>query len=346
MPIRVLIVDDSVFFQRRLQSMLAKDPSIKVVGVAGDGVEAIRQARFLKPDVITMDVEMPKMNGITAVRQIMQLCPTAILMVSAMTVQGACETFDALEAGAIDFIPKDFHRTADNTQAHRVLCDKIISVANRHNAGEVSVSAQYCPVPETAKPAVNQLNRFDVLAVGASTGGPIAIQELLCHIPRVFPLPIVIVQHMPGNFTPMFAERLDNLCQIDVKEADHGDILQKGRAYIAPGGMQMTFNRNGPQTQILISESDPTLFYKPSVDVTYKSLADVHPGKVLAIVLTGMGSDGCEGARRLKKSGSSVWAQDEASSVVYGMPMAVARAGLADQILSLNNISAALERGF
>ncbi len=346
MLIRVLIVDDSTFYQRRLQSVLAKEPRITVVGVANDGVEAVRQARLLKPDVITMDVEMPKMNGIDAVREIMQVSPTAILMVSAMTVRGACETFDALDAGAVDFIPKDLnHITYSVTDGRCELCEKIISVAQKNT--NTKSPAKPDANGHVAQPIKsNHLHKYNVLAVGASTGGPIAIQELLCHLPKNFAMPVVVVQHMPGNFTPMFSERLNSLCAVSVKHAEHGDYLEKGQVYIAPGGKQMTFENVGGKTRILIRESDPTLFYKPSVDVTYKSLAKVHPGKVLAIVLTGMGSDGCEGARQLKQGGSSVWAQDEASSVVYGMPMAIARAGLADQVLSLDHISVALERGF
>lgn len=345
MTIRVLVVDDSVFYQRRLQEVLNCEPSIQVVGLAGNGVQAIEKTLTLKPDVITMDVEMPIMDGISAVRRIMHECPTPVLMISAMTRQGARATFDALDAGALDFLTKDFHHIAGRgDQAIQEIRNKVISVAKKRKL--VNVHARPANSGIRKQTVSNSLANYSVLALGASTGGPVAVQQVLKSLPQEFPLPILVVQHMPGNFTPMFSERMNQMCRINVREAENGDLLFPGCAYVAPGGKQMKVRKKGSEAMIEITDGDPSHSYRPSVDVTYTSLAEVFPGKVLAVILTGMGSDGCEGARRLKQSGSAIWAQDEQSSVVYGMPMAVAKAGLADQIMSLDKIGSTLGRGF
>lgn len=344
MNIRVLIVDDSIFYQHRLQEVLDSDPGIEVVGVASNGVQAIEKTQSLKPDVITMDIEMPVMDGISAVRKIMDDCPTPVLMISAATKRGAHATFEAMDAGALDFLTKDFHEIVENRDAAgKAICNKVISVAQkrtrrRNNYAEKSKNSIPVDIVKT------KLGNYDILAVGASTGGPVAIQQVLKKLPQNFPLPIVVIQHMPQTFTPMFSERLDQMCAINVKQAEDGDVLFPGCAYVAPGGQQTTVKKKGREVVIDISEGDPSLNYRPSVDVTYHSLAEVYPSKVLAVVLTGMGSDGCEGARKLKQGGSKVWAQDESSSVVYGMPMAVAKAGLADEIMSLDQITLTLAK--
>lgn len=345
MTIRVLVVDDSVFYQHRLQALLNSEPSIQVVGLAGNGVQAIEKTLALKPDVITMDVEMPIMDGISAVRRIMHECPTPVLMISAMTKQGARATFDALDAGALDFLTKDFHHmTERGDQATQEIRNKVISVAQK---GKRVSAHSRPPIRASQKQNVStSLANYSILALGASTGGPVAVQQVLKNLPQEFPLPVLVVQHMPGTFTPMFSERMNQMCQITVRQAENGDLLFPGCAYIAPGGKQMKVRKKGREVKIEITDGDPSDCYRPSVDVTYQSLAEVFPGKVLAVILTGMGSDGCEGARRLKQSGSVVWAQDEQSSVVYGMPMAVAKAGLADQIMSLDKIGSTLGRGF
>ena len=343
MKIRVLVVDDSVFYQHRLQEVLDADPAIEVVGVAANGQQAIDQTLALKPDVITMDVEMPVMDGISAVRKIMHDCPTPVLMISAATKQGAHATFEAMDAGALDFLTKDFHEiTEHREQAGREICNKVISVAQKRE----TISSERIKAKTEKSVVKTRLENFDILAVGASTGGPVAVQQVLKNLPQNFPLPIVVIQHMPGTFTPMFSERLNKMCNISVKQAEDGDALFPGCAYVAPGGQQTTISKNKGQVIFEVKEGDPSLSYKPSVDVTYQSLAEVYPGRVLALILTGMGSDGCEGARKLKQGGSEIWAQDESSSVVYGMPMAVSKAGLADQILPIDRISEVLAREF
>ncbi|PMZ72376.1 protein-glutamate methylesterase/protein-glutamine glutaminase [Pseudomonas sp. FW305-70] len=367
MAVKVLVVDDSGFFRRRVSEILSADSNIQVVGTATNGKEAIDQALALKPDVITMDYEMPMMDGITAVRHIMQRCPTPVLMFSSLTHEGARVTLDALDAGAVDFLPKNFEDISRNPEkVKQLLCEKILSISrsNRRvshysapapvaapaptpvpsSVGSFASSAPARPAPApiparthapaTASPAPKR-KAYKLVAIGTSTGGPVALQRVLTQLPANFPAPIVLVQHMPAAFTKAFAERLDKLCRISVKEAEDGDILRPGLALLAPGGKQMMIDGRGA---VKILPGDERLNYKPCVDITFGSAAKTYGDKVLAVVLTGMGADGREGARLLKQGGSSIWAQDEASCVIYGMPMAIVKAELADAVYSLDDI--------
>lgn len=367
MAVKVLVVDDSGFFRRRVSEILSADSNIQVVGTATNGKEAIDQALALKPDVITMDYEMPMMDGITAVRHIMQRCPTPVLMFSSLTHEGARVTLDALDAGAVDFLPKNFEDISRNPEkVKQLLCEKILSISrsNRrvsHYSAPAPVAAPAptpapssvgsfgsnapvrpapAPIPARAhaaapsSPAPKRKN-YKLVAIGTSTGGPVALQRVLTQLPANFPAPIVLVQHMPAAFTKAFAERLDKLCRISVKEAEDGDILRPGLALLAPGGKQMMIDGRGA---VKILPGDERLNYKPCVDITFGSAAKSYGDKVLAVVLTGMGADGREGARLLKQGGSSIWAQDEASCVIYGMPMAIVKAELADAVYSLDDI--------
>ncbi|WP_439879264.1 protein-glutamate methylesterase/protein-glutamine glutaminase [Pseudomonas prosekii] len=381
MVVKVLVVDDSGFFRRRVSEILSADPNIQVVGTATNGKEAIDQALALKPDVITMDYEMPMMDGITAVRHIMQRCPTPVLMFSSLTHEGARVTLDALDAGAVDFLPKNFEDISRNPEkVKQLLCEKILSIsrsnrrANTYSApapvaahaptpapapapshsshGSTSsygssAPARQAPAPlptrtpapasahSSASSASAKRKAYKLVAIGTSTGGPVALQRVLTQLPANFPAPIVLIQHMPAAFTKAFAERLDKLCRISVKEAEDGDILRPGLALLAPGGKQMMVDGRGA---VKILPGDERLNYKPCVDITFGSAAKSYGDKVLAVVLTGMGADGREGARLLKQGGSSIWAQDEASCVIYGMPMAIVKADLADAIYSLDDI--------
>ena len=379
MAVKVLVVDDSGFFRRRVTEILSSDPNIQVVGTATNGKEAIEQALALKPDVITMDYEMPMMDGITAVRHIMQRIPTPVLMFSSLTHEGARVTLDALDAGAVDFLPKNFEDISRNPQkVKQLLCEKInsISRSNRRFSGASStsaapVSSSAAPAARTAAPASTTPARtvaprtaapsphaahaqphahppahpttsgapkrkaYKLVAIGTSTGGPVALQRVLTQLPASFPAPLVLIQHMPAAFTKAFAERLDKLCKISVKEAEDGDVLRPGLALLAPGGKQMMVDSRG---MVKILPGDERLNYKPCVDITFGSAAKSYGDKVLSVVLTGMGADGREGARLLKQAGSTVWAQDEASCVIYGMPMAIVKAELADAIYSLDDI--------
>lgn len=385
MTVSVLVVDDSGFFRKRLTEILTSSGQIKVVGAATNGREGVELAEKLRPDVITMDYEMPVMDGISAVREIMRKHPIPVLMFSSLTYEGARVTLDALEAGAVDFLPKNFEEIArDNSQLQKILIDRILDVArsrpgNRPAAParpEPSAPASRVPGtsarprpdiaprqrPDTPSPAApagsaseaeaprrharrGAAKHYAVVGIGTSTGGPVALQRVLTALPAAFPAPIVLVQHMPASFTPAFAERLNKLCRIDVRQAEDGDVLRPGLALLAPGGKQMMVENRGGQARIRILPGDERLNYKPCVDVTFGSLARSFPGKTLGVILTGMGSDGKEGCRMMKQSGSDIWSQDEKTSVIYGMPMAVAKAGLTDDVLPLDEIGPRLVEG-
>lgn len=360
MTIRVLVVDDSGFFRRRVTEILAQDSHIQVIGSAVNGAEAVEKVAQLKPDVVTMDIEMPVMDGITAVRRIMASYPTPVLMFSSLTTEGAQATLDALDAGAVDFLPKKFEDISLNREeASRLLCARIRAIGARGAASHQVARCQSAPVSGSrdkeskdianksmpATPGVIRPFPYKLVTIGTSTGGPVALQQVLTKLPSDFPAPLLLVQHMPATFTPAFAQRLDKLCSITVKEAQDGDILMPGVALLAPGGKQMVLDRQGARTRVRIQDSEPGQNYKPCVDVTFSSVAKHFSGQVLGLILTGMGADGREGARLLKQGGSTVWAQDEQSCVVYGMPMAVAEAGLADRILSLPDIGVSLASG-
>ena len=362
MAVRVLVVDDSGFFRRRVTEMLNADPSLEVIGSASNGKEAIDQVSKLHPDVVTMDIEMPVMDGISATRQIMRSHPTPIIMFSSLTTDGAKATLDALDAGALDFLPKRFEDISnDREEARKVLCERVRQLARRPTrpvpitpAAAASTAATSSPTvkpvapasvtkPVTATPSpIRSRGDIKLVAIGTSTGGPVALQEVLSKLPGNIAVPILLVQHMPGSFTPAFAQRLNTLCAISVKEAADGDVLLAGTAYLAPGGKQMLLEKKAEQTVIRITEALPNQTYKPSVDVTFQSIAKLFPKNTLAVILTGMGADGREGCRELKLGGSVVWAQDQASCVVYGMPAAVTEAGLAERNLSLKDIGSSI----
>lgn len=415
MATKVLIVDDSTFFRKRLKEIIESDPTMQVVGEAKDGKEGVSLAASLHPDVITMDVEMPVMDGITAVKEIMAKTPTPILMFSSLTFEGANSTFKALEAGAVDFMPKNFddiaHRREDGIKA---LLNAIKAVSRSRVRGfrpalSTSTSARpsslsatrpsstlssttrtstlsstsslssrlsttaTAPAPtqgaalgqykkinellssEQGVPAAARKFTFgdhqaettafkksgkshSLVAIGSSTGGPIALQEIIPKLPKLN-VPVVIVQHMPGSFTNTFAARLDAMSQLHVVEAKDGDVLEPGTCYIAPGGKQMIFERFGLKTRIRIIQDTGRVTYNPCVDVSFASLAQIFGNKVLAMILTGMGSDGCEGCQLLKAKGSVIWAQNEETCVVYGMPQAVVNANVADLVLPLGDIA-------
>lgn len=416
MVLKVLVVDDSSFFRRRVSEIINASPALEVAGTANNGLEAVQMVAKIRPDVVTMDIEMPVMDGITAVKKIMASTPVPILMFSSLTQQGATATLDALEAGAVDFLPKKFEDIARNKDEATALLQKRIQAIGsrcsfrptrqptkietkipektqlpsrsaipakatartshasnalremnesrrakiaamstdknqetvRGNAPLQSSSANNAStnndhasqVQSRRKPIFKSSGKqYGVLAIGTSTGGPVALQAVLTKLPRDFKLPILLIQHMPGTFTNAFAERLNSICQIRVKEACDGDLLQAGCAYLAPGGKQMLLDGRPGSVRIKIHEGSDKLHYKPCVDLTFASLSKVYTNRVLAIVLTGMGSDGRDGARMLKERGSVIWSQDEKSCVVYGMPMAIDKAGLATHSFALEEMA-------
>ncbi|MDO4687389.1 MAG: protein-glutamate methylesterase/protein-glutamine glutaminase [Plesiomonas shigelloides] len=366
MGIKVLVVDDSVFFRRRVSEILNSHPQLEVIDTANNGKEALEKVQQLRPDVVTMDIEMPVMNGIDAAREIMRVRPTPILMFSSLTHEGAKATLDALDAGAVDFLPKKFEDIArDREEAITLLQQRVISIS-RHRVRPLlsqrpatsSLSASRTPATSSAtplraaapaaenrpvRPAALNTRRsgkvYQLVAIGTSTGGPVALQNILTKLPGNFPHPILLIQHMPATFTAAFASRLNNLCQINVKEAADGDVVQPGTAYLAPGGKQMVLDGRPGAMRIRILDGGERMNYKPCVDITFASCARQYRDKVLAVVLTGMGADGRDGAKLLHEQGATIWAQDEESCVVYGMPQAIVKAGIAAEILPLERVA-------
>ena len=343
----VLVVDDSAFFRRRITEILQQSPNISVVGTAVNGKEAVEKARELNPDVITMDVEMPVMDGIQAVREIMASHPTPILMFSNLTSEGAQVTLDALEAGAVDFLSKNFSPTSTYDEAYVLLREKVTNIGLKTNRLTLkSRSMAAAQKPAAAVTAVQTSgNRQSVaktntrlVVIGASTGGPVALQTVLSDLPVNYPLPVVVLVHMPGTFTTAYAKRLDDVCKVKVKEAQDQDSLVPGQVLLAPGGKQLLIEKKGDRAFVEIKESLPEQTYKPSVDVGFGSAARSFGKSVLAIVLTGMGADGKMGAQKLKQSGATVWSQNQETCVVYGMPQAVEKAGLSDKVMPIENI--------
>ncbi len=375
MAFKVLVVDDSTFYRRRVREILDEDRELEVVGEAKNGEEALDMLMKLSPDVVTMDVEMPVMDGISAVKAIMQKRPVPILMFSSLTHEGAQATLDALEAGALDFLPKKFEEISkERKEAVGLLRTKVRLLARRGVGIRRPVISRREPAAKPAppmpanapratffksssiltgrtetasQPTVSKVKasgkRYKCLAIGASTGGPVALQKVLSGLPANFPYPILLVQHMPGTFTNAFAQRLNNNCEISVKEAEHGDILKPGCAYLAPGGKQMVVESMSlPNIVIRDAHEHEKDTYKPSVDITLNSLVDIYGGDVLSIILTGMGSDGREGCEALHRKGAKVWAQDQDTCVVYGMPQAVAKANIAEKSIAIDNIASCI----
>lgn len=339
----ILIVDDSAFFCHRLEDLFSQANDMQVVGYASDGEMAVQMARELRPDIITMDVQMPVLDGISAVRRIMAECPTPILMLSAHTRQGANETLKALEAGAVDFLTKEWSALGGGSAAggftehflHKVREVARSRLPARRTAGSAFRTVSLRPVRQKFSP---QTGHLKLIAIGASTGGPVALQVILSSLPRHFPLPIVAAVHMPGSFTTAYAERLNSLSAIEVKEAADRDALRPGRVLIAPGGKQMLVEKGASGGMVRIKEALPGDVYHPSVDQLLDSTARTFGDQALGLILTGMGSDGLQGGRKMKALGAQIWSQDEKSCVVYGMPHAVAKAGLSDRVLTLDDM--------
>jgi two-component system, chemotaxis family, protein-glutamate methylesterase/glutaminase len=347
--VKVLIVDDSAFMRNILTNMLSSDPGITIVGTAKDGVEAIEKVALLKPDIVTMDVEMPKMDGITALKHIMEKTPVPVIMVSSLTEEGAKVTLDALDLGAVDFIPKNLSDLSVNiVQIKEMLIEKIKVIARKgiqlRPVRTLQRPAPGAAVRETAHVVIPQRmtgeRKTALVAIGTSTGGPKALQDVVTKLPREFPVPILIAQHMPPNFTGPFAERLNQCSNIEVKEAAEGDIVRPGLALLAPGrGHMRVTRRRNMDVVVTISEVREEYIYRPSVDALMLSVAEIFPGRSLGVILTGMGNDGLKGLTELKRTGGRIFAQNEQTCVVYGMPKAVIDAGIADKVLPIDDIA-------
>jgi two-component system, chemotaxis family, protein-glutamate methylesterase/glutaminase len=344
--LRLLIVDDSSFMRMAIRSILNRDPDIEIVGTAINGADGVSKAVALKPDIITMDVEMPVMDGIAALKEIMSISPTRVIMVSTLTKEGATATFDALESGAVDYVSKSASDSGvEHNQFREELLLKIKAAAVTNftrRAAAVSPSVRVQPVESQRNRTLSVKSEF--VAIGASTGGPVALQEVLSRIPAAFSQAIMVVIHMPKAFTGPFSERLNNKCALPVKEAADGDLLLPGRVLVAPGGRHLTLQRKG--TGIVVQtfpvENYPRYVYVPSIDLMMTSLSDACKGPMVGVILTGMGNDGLCGMRHIKEKGGMTVVQDKATSTIYGMPKACIEAGIADEVLPLDRIGAEL----
>lgn len=328
-PIRVLVVDDSAFMRHALTRNIELDSRFKVIDTAVDGREAVEKTLRLKPDVVTLDVEMPVMNGLEALREIVARSSTPVIMVSSVTESGAKTTMEALEIGAVDFIPKA--KGADLIH-EKLLAAVNANLARRPLAPRPQSSAAPARPPRPEAPAFHGTPK--IVVIGSSTGGPQALQDVIGRLPANLPVPVVIAQHMPPQFTLALAKRLDACCPPKVVEARHGDLLVNGTVYIGPGGMHVRVTPTGLRVEPDKGES----LYKPSVDVLADSALAAFGKNVLGVMLTGMGNDGMKAFVELHRAGAYNLVQDQESCVVYGMPRAVADAGGADEVLPLEKI--------
>ncbi len=340
MAIRVLIVDDSATARTVLKDVLSKDSEIEVIATAPDAYVARDKIVQLKPDVICLDVEMPRMDGISFLKKVMKYFPTPVLMVSSLTQDGAQVTFDALEAGAIDYVAKPHSNIYDGIdEIQKELIQKVKMVASSNLGARIEARKAKNAVvehkPRLSYSLAQTTNKL--IAIGASTGGTVALAELLSRFTKDTP-GVVIVQHMPGGFTNSFAQRLNSLCEVEVKEAEDGDIIGRGRVLIAPGDLHMVVRRDGGNYRVKLGTGDKVSGHRPSVDVLFNSVASHAGANAIGVLLTGMGSDGAKGMLKMKTSGASTIAQDEKSSVVWGMPKVAYDIGAVDFVESLSNI--------
>lgn len=347
--LRIVVVDDSAFMRKSLGIMLSSDPQIEVVGTARNGADAIELVKSLRPDLLTLDIEMPVMDGLTALKIIMAECPLPVIMVSSLTTEGANATLKALELGAVDFIPKEMSFVSVNiTKIKDELISKVKTIA-RHKLLNKRLQRLRDPISNPqpgfgTNGVIPPTQTFKAIALGISTGGPLSLQKVIPYISPKINVPMFIVQHMPPKFTKSLAERLNSLSPLTVKEAENDEVVQPSTAYIAPGGYHMTVRHNVSGPRIVISEEPSDTLHRPGVDVMMKSVLKQYGKNMLGIIMTGMGKDGFEGIKELKALGGFAIAQDEETCVVYGMPKAIVDGGLADQIVPLEKIPETINR--
>ncbi|WP_275125087.1 chemotaxis response regulator protein-glutamate methylesterase, partial [Anoxybacillus sp. LAT_35] len=344
--VKVLVVDDSAFMRKLISDFLSEHPRLHVVGTARDGQEALQKIEQLNPDVVTLDVEMPVMNGLETLKHIMQKKPLPVVMISSTTTEGAENTILSLQYGAVDFIAKpsgaislDLYKIKDK------MIEKVL-LASEANLRTVKIKQKMSMLPQKQYSKIgisernNAIGKKKIIAIGTSTGGPRALQHVLTKFPATIDAPILIVQHMPKGFTKSLATRLDSLCNIRVKEAEDGEVIQKGTAYIAPGGNHLYVKRVGTSLAIHLDEGAPRNGHRPSVDVMFESLSALTDYEKVAVIMTGMGSDGTAGLKQLKASGNTfVVAESAESSVVFGMPKSAIAANVVDEIVHVDDIA-------
>lgn len=342
--ITVVVVDDSALVRSLLAEIINRQPDMECVGTANDPLIAREMIRELNPDVITLDIEMPKMDGIEFLGRLMRLRPMPVLMISTLTERGAEITMRALELGAVDFVAKPRIGLVDGINELAGMIVEKVRVAAQAHVRRSAAPAAASPSAQAAKPhnvAIGRISTEKLICIGASTGGTEAIKEILVRMPADSP-GIVITQHMPPGFTSSFAARLNGLCQIAVKEASNGERILPGHAYIAPGGKQFRIDRSGANYQCVVEDGELVNRHKPSVEVLFKSAARVVGRNAYGIMLTGMGNDGAKAMKEMRDAGSYNFVQDEASCVVFGMPREAILHGAADEVLPLTSIAPAL----
>ncbi len=354
--IRVLITDDSVGIRKILSDVIKSDPDLEVVGLAANGKIALAKIAQVQPDIVTLDVEMPVMDGLEALAEIRKTNPKLpVIMFSTLTERGAEATLDALALGANDYVTKPsnvsgFAEAMEHVRAHLIPRIKaFVTIAPTPEAPAAAAPAAPAPAPVAPPPVAPrrrpaQRRRIDIVAIGVSTGGPNALGDLMPAFPRDFPVPIVIVQHMPPVFTKSLADRLSAKSAIDVYEGQEGDVVKPGTAWLAPGGFHMVLNADGTKTTIGLHEGPQENSCRPAADVLFRSVAARYGPHVLGIVMTGMGKDGLLGSELITNGGGIIWVQDEASSVVWAMPGFIANAGLAERVLPLDSIGPEVAR--
>jgi two-component system, chemotaxis family, protein-glutamate methylesterase/glutaminase len=337
--VRVLVVDDSALMRKMIPQMLAGDDSIEVVGTAMDGTFCLKKIEELKPNVVTLDLQMPGMNGIDTLKEIMRKHPVPVIVFSSHSTEGASVTMKALGLGAFDFVPKPRDASAHMTETARELIAKVKAAAECKLKPRIITGIP--PRPAKVKAPTGSPSR--IVAIGVSTGGPQALEFVLSQLPGDFPGSIVVVQHMPDGFTDMFAKRLDEVCPLQVKEAQSGDLLQPGRALICPGSRHMKVKRLPLGDIVVLSDEPRVNGHKPSVDVLLRSVAEEFHGQAVGVLMTGMGDDGAEGLGAIKREGGMTIAQSEESCVVYGMPKAAVERGYALRVVGLDVMGATLQ---
>lgn len=343
-PIRVLVVDDSAFMRYTIAKHLENDGGISVVGSARDGVDALTKVPVLSPDVITMDVEMPRMDGLTALQRIMTECPTPVVMLSSLTQSGTRTTIQAIMRGAVDFVPKPTAST-DMPLVIEELISKIKTAAGARRAlqrlpARLLSSAETVPLQNQTKVELRHFRSGDpIIIIGASTGGPRALQQVLSGLPADLPAAVVIIQHMPPGFTRSLAQRLNENSPLTIQEAQDGDRLAQGLALLAPGDFHLQFKGDN---QVALDHGPRRQHVRPAVDVTMEAASERYRSSVIGVVLTGMGSDGTAGSGYIKAAGGQVIVEHESTSLVYGMPRSVVEAGWADRVVPLPEVASTL----